>query len=589
MAKRNTFNVDEELDAPFDWSHLKRSLGYMARYKKNFLLVLLVTIAGMILGLSIPLLTELVVDEYIPAGNINGILWLGGAMLVMIVVIVLCNRVKNRLNSVTGQGIVHDIRDDVYTHLQELPFDYFDSRPAGKILVRVINYINSVADFLASGLITFVLELLSMVVIVFFMLSVSPKLTLVVVSGLPLFAIYVFIMKPIQRKAWQYYNNKQSNLTAYLAENINGVKITQAFSREGFNEDIYESLLKENRKAFMKAVFIIHSLWPITVIVAKLVVAALYVVAIYYLRDEVTPGKLMAMAGFAWRFWGPVQNLGNVYNNLVSTVSYLERIFQVLDEKVTVKDQPGVYELPRINGNVTFLDVDFAYDPETPVLNKVTFEAMAGESIALVGPTGAGKSTVINLLSRFYNIGGGAVYVDGHDIQEVSLTSLRSQMGVMLQDTFIFSGNIMENIRYGRLNATDEECIAAAKLVKADEFISKLPDGYYTVVHERGEGFSAGQKQLLSFARTVLSDPRILILDEATSSIDTQTERLVQEGIAALLKGRTSFIVAHRLSTIQDCTRILYISGGKIAETGSHEELLARKGLYYELYMSQIG
>ncbi len=592
-AKRNTFNIDEELDAPFNWKHLRRAGGYIARHKGKFIKSFVISVASILLSLLTPLLTMLVIDEFIPNDNKAGIVIAGAVFTVVSVVIALCNRARSRLNSLSGQHIISEMRADLFAHLQKLPFDYYDSRPAGKILVRVVNYINTVADFLSGGLINFLIEPLSMIFIVLYAaIFVSWRLTLVMLCGLPFFAAYIFLIKTRQRRAWQVVSNKSSNLTAYLAENINGVRVTQAFSREGENQEVMENLLEENRHVWMRAVRLIHSMWPVTTILARLVTAAIYVVGIAYLggsESALEPGVIIAMAGYAGRFWGPLQNLGNLYNNLINTVAYLERIFQVLDEPVTVNDREGAYELPEIQGNVTFLNVTFEYDPGVPVLRGVTFEAQEGESIALVGPTGAGKSTIINMLSRFYNIAGGTVYIDGHDIGEVTLASLRRQMGIMLQDTFIFSGNIIENIRYGRLDATDSECIEAAKTVFADEFIQKLPKGYYTPVNERGEGLSAGQKQLISFARTLLSDPRILILDEATSSIDTHTERLVQEGIARLLVGRTSFIVAHRLSTIRNCTQILYIDGGNIAEQGSHDELIAKKGLYYALYMSQSG
>ncbi|MDR0293507.1 MAG: ABC transporter ATP-binding protein/permease [Oscillospiraceae bacterium] len=591
--RRNTFNVDEELNAPFDWKHLSRAMGYIKHYKGNFIKTFFISVLAILLTLLTPLLTKLVIDDYIPQKNIPGILIAGLVFVAVSIVIVVCNRARSRLNSVSGQYIISEMRADLFSHLQKLPFDYYDSRPAGKILVRVVNYVNTVADFLSSGLINFVIEPLSMIFIVAYAaLFVSWRLTLVMLCGLPLFVLYIFLIKTRQRRAWQLFSNKQSNMTAYLAENVNGVRVTQAFSREGVNQEVMEGLLDDNRGTWMKAAYITHSMWPVTAVLARLVTAAIYIVGVAALTGTaagLTVGTVIAMANYASRFWGPLQNLGNLYNNLINTVAYLERIFQVLDEPVTVTDREGAYELPVIRGNVTFMNVEFAYEPGIPVLKGMTFEALEGESIALVGPTGAGKSTIINLLSRFYNLSGGTVYVDGHDIDEVTLPSLRRQMGIMLQDTFIFSGSIIGNIRYGRLDATDAECIEAAKAVFADEFIQKLPKGYYTPVNERGEGLSAGQKQLISFARTLLSDPRILILDEATSSIDTNTERLVQEGIARLLVGRTSFIVAHRLSTIRNCSKILYIDNGNIAEMGSHGELMEKRGLYYKLYMSQSG
>ncbi|MDR1530582.1 MAG: ABC transporter ATP-binding protein/permease [Clostridiales bacterium] len=585
---RNKYNVDEELDAPFSFKQLKRGLAYVVPYKKNLLISFTCAVISIVLGLLTPMFIQFVIDDLIPGRKISLLVAYSLGFACLLIIIVLCNRTRSRYNTLTGQSVITDIRKGLFTHLQNLSFDYYDSRPHGKILVRVVNYVNSVADFLSNGMVNSLLELISLVFITVYMFIVSPRLAVVILAGLPVFAVYVFITKPIQRRSWQRLSNKQSNTTAYLAENINGVRVTQAFARQGYNGEIFNSLLTDTRRAWMKAIYLIHGMWPVTSLLQSLVTAAIYTAAVYLYRDTVSVGTVIAMAAYAGRFWGPIQNLGNIYNSLISTVAYLERIFQVLDEPVTIRDKPGAAELGAISGRVEFDRVIFEYEPGRPVLKDVSFTVEPGESIALVGPTGAGKSTIISLLSRFYDLNSGSIRVDGQDISEVTLNSLRRQMGIMLQDTFVFSGSYMSNIRYGRLDATDEECVASAKAVYADSFIAALPEGYITQISERGEGLSSGQKQLLSFARTMLADPRILILDEATSSIDTNTEMLVQEGIARMLRGRTSFIVAHRLSTIKNCTRILYIADGGIAEMGSHKELMEKRGLYYQLYMSQI-
>lgn len=592
---RNKFNVDEELEAPFNWQQFKRAFIYVKRYKGMVAGMFCISIVTILLGLLSPKIQQWVIDRFIPDKNIALIVTFGVCYLLVQIGIILLNRFRSKISIRVGQSIVTDMRTDIYEHLQKLGFDYYDSRPHGKILTRVINYVNSVADFLANGFINAILEFLNMFFILFFMLATSPKLTLVILAGLPVFIVYIIITKPKQRRFRQKRANKQSNTTAYLAENINGAKVTQAFSREEMNEGIYDGLLGETRKYYLRAVYLGHGMWPMSAIIMRGVQMAIYLTGVFvFIDDFISPdgifqlGMITAMVQYSNRFWGPIQRLGNIYNQLLDTMAYLERIFQVLDEPVSVDDAPDATDLPDINGEVKFDNVLFEYEKGVPVLRHVSFDVAAGESIALVGPTGAGKSTIINLLSRFYNVTEGAVLIDGHDLNDVTLKSLRKQMGVMLQDSFIFSGTIMDNIRYGRLDATDEECIAAAKAVHADEFIRHMEKGYFTETRERGDGLSAGQKQLINFARTLLSDPRILILDEATSSIDTNTEQLVQEGIAALLKGRTSFIVAHRLSTIKNCDRIMYIEAGRIAESGSHAELMASKGLYYKLYMSQL-
>ena len=338
----------------------------------------------------------------------------------------------------------------------------------------------------------------------------------------------------------------------------------------------------------MKGVICSNWVWFSVDNISQIVTAFVYVAGVFWIQPIVEFGTLIAMGNYAWRFWQPIMNIADLYNDMINTVAYLERIFETMDEPVSIKNAEDAYELPPIKGEVEFKDVVFEYEPGRPILKNMSFKVTPGESVALVGPTGAGKSTVINLISRFYDIASGQVLLDGHEVGKVTLNSLRSQMGIMMQDSFIFSGNIKENIRYGKLDATDEEIVQAAKTVRADEFIRLMENGYNTEVNERGSRLSQGQKQLISFARTLISDPKILILDEATSSIDTKTERLMQEGINQMLKGRTSFIIAHRLSTIKNCDRIMYIDDGRIVESGSHEELMERKGEYYKLYTAQI-
>ena len=585
---RNKYNVDETLETQFNAKHLLRSLVYIKRYKKLLIGAFIFSAISIVCGLLMPLFTADAIDEMIPNEDIKGLIIAGVSLIGIVIVQATCNRFRSRCSAIAGQAIVRDLRRDLYVHLQDLPFDYFDSRPHGKILVRVINYVNSVSDFLTNGIVNILLQVLSLFFIAIFMISLNPKLALVVFAGLPVFIIYIFSIKRKQRRAWQQQANKQSNFTSYLAESINGERVTQSFAREEMNAGINEELATASRKAYLHAVTINHSIWPLSMIISKAVFYLIYIVGVVYLRDTIAVGMLVAMTSYANRFWDPIQQLSNYYNQLVNTVSYLERIFQLMDEPVTVTDKEDAKDLPTMKGEVDFENVIFEYEKDRPILKNVSFHVAPGESIALVGPTGAGKSTIINLVSRFYNIKSGAVKIDGYDIADATLHSIRSQMGIMLQDTFIFSGTIMDNIRYGRLDATDEECIEAAKKVFAHDFISKMPQGYYTEINERGDMLSAGQRQLLSFARTLISDPKILILDEATSSIDTNTELLVQEGIKQLLKNRTSFVVAHRLSTIKDCDRIMYISDGVIAESGSHTMLMEKKGLYHQLYTSQL-
>ncbi|MDE6744328.1 MAG: ABC transporter ATP-binding protein/permease [Lachnospiraceae bacterium] len=585
---RNKYDIDEELETPFDFRHLKRSFLYIKKYKGKMLGAFILSVAAAIAGLIAPLLTQKALDETIPDGDVRGLFFLALLLIIFTLVNVLLSNICSRILAVVGQDIIFDIRNDLFKHLQELPFTYYDDRPHGKILIRVINYVNSVSNMLSNGIISFILEILNMVFILGFMLFVDVRLTVVVLAGLPVFIFVMGYIKNHQRKAWQDVSNKSSNMNAYLQENIVGVRVTRSFTRENQNAEIFDHLNDRYRASWMQAVKYSNLVWPATDVIAMLVHVALFVIGLLVFDPAtVTLGTLAAMTGYASRFWQPIMNLSNIMNNFINNIAYLERIFETLDEPVMITDKEGAADIGQIRGDVSFHDVTFAYEKDNNVLERVSFDVKAGESIALVGPTGAGKSTIVSLISRFYDIDDGKITIDGKDIADVTLHSLRSQMGIMLQDSFIFSGTVMDNIRYGRLDATDEEVRKAAAAVCADEFISQMNDGYQTQVNERGAKLSGGEKQLISFARTLLSDPKILVLDEATSSIDAKTEVLVQKGLAELLKGRTSFIIAHRLSTIRNCDRIMFIDGRGITECGCHEELMAKKGDYYRLYMSQ--
>ncbi len=591
---RNKFDVDETLETPFQARHLKRTFDYIKRHGVKMLIALILSALASVSSMFIPKVTQWVLDDVVPNENLKLLVQLAVLFVGIVLVSIIFTVIRSRIMAHVSQEIIYDIRKDLFAHLQRLPFSYYDSRPAGKILVRVINYVNSVSDILSNGIINIILELLNLVFIVVFMYSTNATLATIVVGGLPFFLAFIMYIKPRQRKAWQAQSNKNSNYNAYLAESIDGVKVSQFFTRQEVNQSIMKRLAEACRTVWMRAIRISNTVWLTSETITQIVFTLLYVAGVYWLSggEMVSFGVILAMSQYVGRFWQPITNLANIYNNFVNNLAYLERIFETMEEPVTVDDAPDAVELPEINGQVDFNDVTFAYEEGINVLENMDLHVKAGESIALVGPTGAGKSTIVNLLCRFYNLNGGSVTVcdaqgNSYDISKVTLHSLRTQMGIMLQESFIFSGSLLDNIRYGRLDASQEDVVKAAKVVRADDFIQEMPDGYQTTVNERGNRLSQGQKQLVSFARTLLSDPRILILDEATSSIDTKTERLLQEGLQALLKGRTSFIIAHRLSTIKNCDRILYISNKGIAEMGSHDELMEKKGLYYDMYTAQ--
>lgn len=588
---RNRYDLDEVLEDKFDVNQLKRLGEYIKPNMRTMVLVLFLMMSSSALTMFIPKFLQVEMDTYIPDGNVQGIVTLTGLAALIIVYAVVSLRIKVKLTTRVGQNIIHQIREDLFSHLQELPFSYYDERPHGKIQVRVVNYVNNLSDLLSNGILNTVTDLCNLIFILIFMFSMSVKLTLICMCGLPVLATYVAILKRKQRTAWQIQSNKQSNLNAYIAESINGIRVTQAFVREKENTGIFNRLSMSYQKAWMRAVMFNFAMGPMVDLISTVTTAFIYVVGVSYIMDGgafgVTTGKLIAFTAYISRFWQPINTIANFYNSVLTAVSYLERIFETIDEPVEVKDAPDATEMPEIKGDVSFSHVNFSYEDDVPVLKDVSFDVKRGETIAFVGPTGAGKTTIVNLLSRFYNVDEGAVCIDGIDISKVTLRSLRSQMGVMMQDSFIFSGSIMDNIRYGNKTATDEEVIRAAKTVCAHDFIMQMEEGYDTQVNERGSRLSVGQRQLISFARALLADPAVLILDEATSSIDTETEIVLQEGLSHLLEGRTSFIIAHRLSTIKNADRIMYVNDGDILECGSHDELLKSKGYYYQLYMSQ--
>lgn len=588
---RNRYDMDEILEDSFDIGQLKRLARYVSPYKKKMVGVILLMLSASALTMMIPIFFQRIMDIYIPAKDMKGIALVSLLTLAVAVYSAVSLRFKIKTMSVIGQSIIHQIRTDIFCHLQELPFSYYDDRPHGKIQVRVVNYVNSLSDLLSNGIVNTITDLCNLFFIIIFMLICDPRLTLVCLCGLPVLAVVIILIKKKQRRAWQIQSNKQSNLNAYIAESINGIRVTQSFVREEENTGIFNNLSRGYRKSWMRAVMFNFTMGPSVDMISIVTTSFIYVLGIRWIlapTATLTVGVLIAFTAYIGRFWAPINTLANFYNSLLTAMSYLERIFETIDEPVRVKDAPGAAAMPPIKGEVTFRDVSFSYEEGHLILDRINFTARQGETYAIVGPTGAGKSTIVNLISRFYNVDSGQILIDGTDISTVTIRSLRTQMGVMMQDSFIFAGTIMDNIRYGNREATDEQVIEAAKTVCAHDFIMEMDNGYLTEVNERGSRLSAGQRQLISFARALLADPKILILDEATSSIDTETEILLQKGLNRLLKGRTSFIIAHRLSTIKNADCILYVDKGGILERGTHEELLAQKGEYYHLYLSQF-
>lgn len=589
MAK-NTYNQDEELKQKISIDSLKKVIKYFKGYKSTIALALTLMLCIAFINLLPPYFMSIVIDKCLPEKNFILLTALVFILIVAFWIVRILDKKRAwHINNMAGE-IIKQIRQDLFSHMQRLPLSYFDSKPHGKILVRVVNYFHQITNLLANGIFDIITNIFKMVIILFFMMAMDLKFTLVCIVVLPVFVCLLIIIRSKHSKAWESYSSKQSNLNAYLQESIAGMKITQAFAREKTNEQIFSRLCNENKKSFMRAKAFELAIPMMITLLSVGTVMAVYTLGVDRINSgNITIGMLLAFVAYVKEFWQPVISLTYVYNELVTGSVYFERIFEMMDEPLVIEDAADATDIGETKGDVEFKNVTFAYEDEASnILQNVSFHVSKGQSVALVGPTGAGKSTIINLLARFYDINGGKILIDGKDISQVTQKSLREQMSIMLQDNFLFSGTIMDNIRYSNPHATDEEVINAAKTVCAHEFIMEFDDKYNTFINEGGGSLSAGQKQLISFARALLANPKILILDEATSSIDTETEIALQKGLNRLLEGRTSFIVAHRLSTIKNCDTIMYIDNKNIAEYGTHEELMKKQGKYYDLYMAQF-
>lgn len=585
----NSYKEDEQITTAGKLRTLLRLLSYLLTYKKEIILVLIIMTFCITVSLVNPLIMEEAIDRYISAGNLQGLFRLAAFAVILNLLMIGGIKLRMYIMAKMCNSILVTIRQELYSHIQTLDLQFFDSRPTGKILARIIGDINSLKDVLGNFVTTLIPDLVTVLAVGVIMFVKNPALAAASLCSLPFMIICMWLIQVYSHRKWQDFRKKSSNLNAFIHEDMSGMRIIQSFSAENETSQTFDELLEEHRNSFTKAVRLNDSMGSVIDLSWGVGVAALYFVGIRILgAANVSIGTFIAFGSYIGMFWNPIMNLSNFYNQIITNIAAAERIFEILDTEAAIKDAAQVGELPAIRGQVSFSHVSFSYDKDTKVLNDVSFDINPGETIALVGPTGAGKTTIVNLISRFYDVQDGIVSIDGYDVKKVSIESLRRQMGIMTQDNFLFSGTIKDNIRYGKLDATDEEIISAAKAVHAHEFIIKLKNGYDTVLSERGGGLSVGQKQLLAFARTMVSQPDILILDEATSSIDTQTELLVQEGIDALLKGRTSFVIAHRLSTIQKADRIFVIDQGGIIEEGTASELIAKKGAYYRLHTAQL-
>ncbi|WP_149096485.1 ABC transporter ATP-binding protein [Paenibacillus terrae] len=595
MNERFVYQDDNIIDKPFNWSEFKRLLAYMKPYARQILPILLVMmILGTITKLTVPYLISLAIDKAIaPAWpalpSVKLLLLITGAVLLLYLIQWAASTYRIKFTNIIGQRVIYDLREDLFKHIQKLSFNFFDKRPAGSVLVRVTNDINSLQDLFTNGAVNVLIDCVQLTGIIVILLLINWKLGLAVIVTVPIMFLISTKLRVRIRRAWQEVRMKNSRINSHLNESIQGIRVTQAYTQEQENMAYFDNMNSSSKRSWDKASAMNQVFGPLIDITGGLGTLVLFWFGAHLIQtDQLTVGLLVAFANYVGNFWDPINRLGQMYNQLLVAMASSERIFEFMDEQPNIANKPGAKDLPSIRGDIHFEEVVFEYEKGRQALKGINLSVEAGQSIALVGHTGSGKSTIINLLSRFYDITSGRLTIDGHDVRDVTVESLRSQISIVLQDTFIFSGTIRDNIRFGRLDATDEEIEAAAKAVNAHEFIVHLPGGYETEVEERGGMLSMGQRQLLSFARALLANPRILILDEATASIDTETELKIQEALQVLLDGRTSFMVAHRLSTIRNADHIVVLDHGQIQESGNHEQLMKKHGIYRGLVEAQF-
>lgn len=598
MVAKNQYDreLDERFESDFDSRHFRRMMAYLVPHRRYVALVLALMMAAAVFSQSGPYLLRIAIDRFMQGNGlafserIRGLLAIAGINLALATITWRLNTVRSYIMGKVGQKILLSMRQQLFVHIERLSFRFFDERPAGKIMSRITNDVGSLNDLITNGVVNILTESLNLVLIIGIMMAMNLKLALISFTVLPAFVALSLYLRPLIREAWRDVSKRGSAINANLNESIQGVRVTQSFVREDANSAKFGGLLGNLQASWMHAVGLGIAFGPAVQVISASGTCLVWWFGAGEIRaGHMEVGTLVAFTGYLGRFWQPISMITNFYNQVQVAMASAERVFGFLDTDPQVKDAPDAVALPAVRGEVVFEGVDFGYTDEKMVLRDINLHVQPGETIALVGPTGAGKTSIIGLINRFYDVQAGRITIDGYDIKQVTLDSLRSQVGIVLQDNFIFSGTVKDNIRYGRLEAGLDEITAAAQMANAVEFINELEDGFDTEVHERGATLSVGQRQLLAIARAIVANPAILVLDEATSNIDTHTEALIQEALERLMRGRTSFVVAHRLSTVRSADRIVVIREGRIAEVGSHNELLQiEDGIYRGLYETQF-
>ncbi len=568
---------------------LARLINFFKPHKLSLLAVLVLVILHTLAILAGPYLMGKAIDDYIIPGDIKGLGRISLLMLGTYLAASLVQMISGWIMADVSHSILKQLRTDLFSHLQKLSLSFYDRNQAGDLMSRLTNDIHAINQAISQNVVALITNVLSLLGILAAMFALNIWLSLTTILIIPLMALFTMFVARYTKKGYERLQKELGKLNATIEENISGQKVVKAFRRNAAainmfrrdNQATYEAGIYANTYAFL--------LGPLTNQLGNLFIIILAGLGGFLaLQGLVTVGLITTFIGYSRQFLQPIRQIAEVYNTLQSALAGAERVFEILDTEPELKDKPNALPLKDVDGNVAFNDVRFSYIPGVEVIKGMTFEAWPGHTLALVGPTGAGKTTIINLLSRFYDVDSGSITIDGKDIRDVKTDDLRKSLGIVLQDTFLFSDTVMENIRYGRLEATDEECIQAAKMADADHFIRQLPQGYQTILSERGSNLSQGQRQLLAISRAILADPTILILDEATSSVDTRTEARIQNALLRLMEGRTSFVIAHRLSTIRGANHVLVINDGKIVEEGNHQQLMEKRGVYFKLYQAQF-
>lgn len=581
----NRYDQDEK-NTKFSFLNYRRGLKYIKEYRIKLLMVIILNSIAMIASLGITKMLQYIIDDIIPNNNYTKLFYMIGIAFLLILLNILLTKKYSKILARVNQDIIQDIKSDLFTHIQYLSFNYYDTRPHGKILVRLTEYAEEVSTLITDRLVKTFLNIINMVIVLIFMFSTSVELTLVTVVGIIILSLIFATTAKIKRNKRLIINNKNSNLNAYMVETLRGMQTTQVFNRQEKNQKIFSNLCSKWKDAECSIMKYGNTGWCSVQIISHFVTASIYFVGAMFLYPKVSIGAIVAMGSYSSNFWDPIQELFDTMDEFINSITYLERIFETMDERIDIEDKEDSVDVD-INGEIEFKNVSFSYIDNIKTLDDISFKINAHEKIAIVGETGSGKTTITNLISRFYDIDNGKILIDGIDIRNIKLNSLRKQTVIMQQENYLFSTSIMENLKYGNENITDEEIIDICKKLKVDNWISSMEEGYYTKMDNNGKNLSEGERQILCYVRTIINNPKILVFDEATSKMDIKTEKMLQNLTKEIIKDKTLIIVAHRLSTIIDSDKILFVKDKKVSEYGTHVELMKNKGDYYNLYTSQ--